>query len=134
MKKVNNIFKNLLGLALLVLTVMALGYAIAHSEENSITIGVPVERAWMGCSSEIVAIKVGEIQVKEGLEKAVQYFTANNLICGTVPPVPMLPHEVVWSHKFPTFTLKVVKLSVVGRIEIKVWVLTSVDVIGWKEP
>ena len=39
MKKVNNTFKTLLGLALLVLTVMALGYAIAHSEENSITIG-----------------------------------------------------------------------------------------------
>ena len=141
MKKVNNTFKTLLGLALLVLTVMALGYAIAHSEENSITIGensitigVPVERSWMGCTSEVVAIRVGEIQVKSGLEKAARYFAENNLICGRLPPVPLLPHEVVWSHTFPTYTLKVVKMSVVGRIEIKVWVLTSADVIGWKEP
>jgi hypothetical protein len=134
MKKVNNTFKNLLGLALFVLTVMALGYAIAHSEEHSITIGVPVERAWLGCTSEIVAIHVGEIQAKEGLGKAVLYFQDNQLICGTFPPTSWFPYKVAWSHKFPTFTLKVVSMFLVGHTEVKIWVLTSVDVIGWKEP
>ena len=135
MKKVNNIFKTLLGFALFILTVLALASAIrnVHGAENSITIGVPVERAWNGCTSEVVAIHVGEIQAKEGLKKAIRYFNDNTLICGTFPRAEWLPHEVVWSHKFPTFTLKVVKLSLVGFIEVKIWVLTEADIIGWKE-
>ena len=121
---------------LLAVALMAIGaYMMLASAKSAepITIGVPVERAWMGCTSEVVAIHVGEIQAKEGLERAVRYFHDNRLICGTFPRAEWLPHEVVWSHKFATFTLKVVKMSLVGFIEVKIWVLTEADIIGWKE-
>src|SRR3990167_197624 len=129
--------KQTLGVLLFVTLMAVAAYMMLASSTvrsaEPITIGVPVERAWMGCTSEVVAIHVGEIQAKEGLEKAVRYFQDNRLICGTFPRAEWLPHEVVWSHKFATFTLKVVKMSLVGFIEVKIWVLTEADIIGWKE-
>ena len=81
-------------LCAIVLALVPIFFAGKALAQTAITIGIPIVSGWWGCTSEAVAIQVAEIQMERNMAADREYFNQNKLFCGSIPPIPLIPHEV----------------------------------------